>query len=210
MRVVNRFSWHKNPGDFAEKYLRQKYIKGLGLSFRKIRKDKIGRKPDGYILDSKGKKIALAEIKLVKYQRRSPGIQRITLDETIQRSIRSSKRQLRNINTGLPKIIYLIRDDPFMKPGTLRWAIFGKEVMMVRGGRTIFSGYSGLHPRYKEDDKFRDDTIAAVICYIPMLKDYCLWIYRNKNAQPIPAKLLDKSHIEELWDYNSKGLKRIM
>ena len=45
--LVNRFSWHKNNGDFAEFYFRNNYFKWIGLNFRKIRKDKKGKKPDG-------------------------------------------------------------------------------------------------------------------------------------------------------------------
>ena len=69
LRVVNRYSYHKYSGDFAEKHFYRNYFKSIGLSFRKIRKDKIGRKPDGYIKDCHGNKIAIAEIKLVKYRK---------------------------------------------------------------------------------------------------------------------------------------------
>ena len=127
MRVVNRFSWHKQHGDFAEKYLRNNYFRDIGLKFRKIRKDKEGKKPDGYILDKNSQKIAIVEIKLIKSQKRKPGIvQEITLNETIMRAIHRAKKQLDTINENLPKIIYLIRDDIFLKPETIRWAIFGR------------------------------------------------------------------------------------
>lgn len=210
IKLVNRFSWHKNHGDFAEKHLRYKYFKNIGFSFRKIRKDKKGKKPEGYVLNTFGKRIAIAEIKLITSQKRIPGVHIITLDETICRAIKKAKIQLKTINNNLPKIIYIIRDDVFFKAETLRWALFGKWMTLNREGKTIFNGYSGFFPRNKEDDKFRDNLISAVICYIPTLTGYSLWIYRNKNAPQIPNKLLDKKHIEEFWDYDSGRLKQVL
>lgn len=208
MRVVNRFSWHKHHGDFAEKYLRYIYFRKLGLSFRKIRKDKNGIKPEGYVLDENGEKIALVEIKLIKSQKRKSGVHIITIDETIQRAIRSAKKQLRAIDTDLPRIIYLIRDDVFFKEESLRWALFGKWTTVCRGSMTIFNGYSGFYPRTREDNKFRDNLLSAVICYLPTLKGYSLWVYQNKDATSVPTKLLDKKNAEEIWNYNSHSLKR--
>jgi len=209
IKVVNRFSWHKNPGDFAEKHVRSKYFKDIGFGFRKIRKDKKGKKPEGYILGTAGKRIALVEIKLITRQKRARGVHIITLDETIRKAIKKAKVQLRTINSNLPKIIYIIRDDVFLKPETLRWALFGKWMTVDRGGKTIFSGYSGFFPKNKEDNKFRDNLISAVVCYIPTLTNYSIWIYRNKNAPKIPNKLLDKKHLKEFWDYDSSGLEKI-
>ena len=209
-KLVNRFSWHKHSGDFAEKHLISKYFKDIGFSFRKIRKDKNGKKPDGYILNSARKKVALAEIKLITSKKRVQGVHITTLDETIRKAIKKAKTQLRTINSNLPKIIYIIRDDVFLKSGTLRWALFGKwKTVISRGGKTIFNDYSGFFPQNKEDNKFRDNLISAVICYMPTLTGYSIWIYRNKNAPKIPKKLLNKKHLEEFWDYDSSELKQV-
>lgn len=119
--LIGRFTEHKNAGDFAEAFLRKYYFPELGLKFRKIRKDKKGKKPDGYILNKNNKKIALAEIKLIKKKVRTLGIvQDIQTDITIHKAIRKAKKQLRTIKNNLPKVIYLIGDDLFVKPTTIR------------------------------------------------------------------------------------------
>lgn len=205
MRVVGRFSWHDKPGDFAEQYFHNKYFHDIGLSFRKIRKDKVGKKPDGYILD-RGRKIALAEIKLIKRQERGTAVQIITIDGTIRRAIRKAKEQLKTIDDGLPKIIYLIGDDTFFKPKSLRAGIFGKYVTDRQG----FTNHMGFYPKYKEYDNLRDGLISAIICYIHNLEGYNLWTYVNRSVGLIPLKILDKAHLEELWEYSpAKYLKKI-
>ena len=209
IKVIDRFSWHKHHGDFAEKYLRLTYLPSLGLGFRKIRKDKKGKKPEGYVLDNKKQRIALIEIKLIRNQKREPRIiHLIKLDETIQRSIRSAKTQLKTIDTDLPKILYIIRDDIFLKPETFRQAIFGKWITVCCGKKTIFNDYSGFYFKSKQDNKMRDDFLSAIICFIPTLRGHTLWVYKNKKAKALPYKLLDKKHVEELWEYDSKSLKR--
>ncbi len=211
MRVVNKFSWHESPGDFAERYFLRHYFRNVGLRFRKIRKDKQGKKPDGYIKDASGKRIAVAEVKLITYHHRSPGIQRITLDTTVKRHIHTAKKQLRTETSELPKIIYLIGDDSFFKPVIFRSALFGKWNTVVRGGvGQVFNGHSGFFSKSKTDDKFHDGLISAVICYIPTMRDYTLWIYRNRDSLHLPKILLDRKHIGELWDYDSRKLRQII
>ncbi len=209
MRVVNSFSWHKQHGDFAERHLRQNYFKKLCLSFRKIRKDKNGTKPDGYILNG-DQKIALAEIKLIKYQKQKstsgPIMPKITVDATVRRTISRAKKQLRAINTKLPKIIYLINDAAFLNQEMIRCGIFGKWITTLQDDNILRGGHSGLYTENKNDNKFHDNIVSAIICYVPKLKEYNLWIYLNKNSIPIPQELLDKNHIEELWEYYRSGL----
>lgn len=216
--LTDRFTWHKNAGDFAEKYFRKNYFSKLGLKFRKIRKDKKGEKPDGYILNKNNQKIALAEIKLIERKvRKLEIVQAINTDETVKNDIRKGKSQLKVIDCNLPKIIYLIGDDIFVKSIMIRMAIFGKWIIMnsfVDGRRkTIFEGHSGFYPKFKEDNKMGDNIISAIICYKPLLKGYKLYIFRNKGSIPLPGILLDKTHIAEIWDYSSNtsmiSLKRI-
>jgi len=208
--LTGRFTWHKNAGDFAEKYFRKNYFSKIGLKFRKIRKNKEGKKPDGYILNKNNRKIALAEIKLIKSKVRKPGIaQFIKIDETIRRSIKKAKKQLKTIDDNLPKIIYLIGDDIFVKPKIVKIAIFGKLKIVIRiidGKRqTIFAGHSGFYEKFKKDNKMYDNLISAVICYKPTLKGYKLYIFRNKGSVPLPIIFLDKRHIAEMWDYSSNA-----
>lgn len=132
IRVVGRFSWHEQPGDFAERWFLRNYFRGINLSFRKIRKDKNGKKPDGFVLDQK-RKVALAEIKLIKRREREPGVQKITTDDTVKSAIDKAKKQLGAINSELPKIIYIIGDDTFLKPESLRSGIFGKRKILSDG-----------------------------------------------------------------------------
>lgn len=208
--IVSRFSWHKGAGDFAEGYFRRTYFKGIGLRFRKIRKDRKGKKPDGYVLDQSKIKIALAEIKLIKFKKRSAGVQLIKTDSTISNALRGAKKQLKAIDDKYPKIIYLIRDESFFKPITVRQAIFGKWKTTTLGEIIVFNNHSGLDYKSREDNKLRDTVISAIICYIPVMKGYKLWIYRNQLAKPVPNVFLDKSHIEELWDYDGASLRRII
>lgn len=70
IQIVNLFSRYKNKGDVAEKYLRKNYFETLSLYFRKIRKSKEGKKPEGYVLDKNNKKIALVEIKCIIFKDR--------------------------------------------------------------------------------------------------------------------------------------------
>lgn len=210
LRVVNRFSWHGQPGDFAERYLRNVYFPSLGLRFRKIRKDKQGPKPDGYVLQN-GRKIALIEIKLVTLVRRARGVQRITVSETVRTAIRQAKRQLGQILSKLPRIIYLIRDEPFFRSETAKCAIFGEHISVDRGGRRIYDGYAGFYPPNREDNKFRDGALSGVICFVPGLRNhnYELWIYRNRVAPRILRILLDGRHVREFWDATSNGLRSV-
>ena len=208
--LTNRFTWHTNAGDFAEKYLRKNYFSKLGLKFRKIREDKEGEKPDGYILNRNNQKIALAEIKLIESKVRKLGItQSIKTDETICRAIRKAKKQLKTIDDNLPKIIYLIGDDIFVKPEIVKIAIFGKLQIVMRtinGKRqTIFEGHSGFYEKLKEDNKMYDNLISAIVCYKPTLSGYKLYTFRNKGSVPLPNILLDKRHIVEMWDYSSNA-----
>lgn len=215
--LVNRFSWHRESGDFAERHFRQNYFSGIGLSFRKIRKDRKGQKPDGYVLEKSKNRIAVVEIKLIqynkKYNTKAGGklqLQRITTDATTRAAIRKAKKQLQCVATDLPKIVYLIRDDSFLKSYILRAAIFGNWKTVMRGDEVIFNGHSGFDKKTKEDNKMRDRILSAIICFVPLLNGYKLWVYRNKLAKPIPKKFLDRTHIEELWDYDVSSLKKII
>lgn len=209
--VVNRFSWHKNCGDFAESYFKRNYFKELNLSFRKIRKDKKGKKPDGYILDSNRDKIAVVEIKLIQNQDRETNeAQFIKIDETITRSIKSAKKQLHTIDEDLPRVVYLILDDISARFEMVKIAIFGKRITIdntIHG--TIYNGYSGFYKKYREDNKLRDNLISAIICYKKTLNSCEIYIIRNSDSIKLPSVLRDKKHLKELWDYNSKRLKRI-
>lgn len=206
--IVKRFSGHKNPGDFAERYFRQNYFKGIGLKFRKIRKDKKGKKPDGFVLDKKQNMIALAEIKLIEYKNRGNEFQRINTDDTVRNSILGAKKQLKAMNIDLPRIIYLIRDDTFLNPEALRQAIFGKQEMIVQGGEIVFNYYSGFNYKTRKNNKMMSNTISGIICYVPMMNEYKLWVYINKQAKPVPNELLDSKHVEELWDFDGICLKK--
>src|SRR3989338_11373249 len=114
MRIIKRFSWHKQSGDFAESFLRKNFFSSLGLKFRKIRRDKKGKKPDGWILQDK-QKIALSEIKLIKYSEKSDltRVHRVTIDRTIQRALAKAREQKKRINKKHPKKIFLIFYDDF-------------------------------------------------------------------------------------------------
>jgi hypothetical protein len=208
--VVNRFSWHKNHGDFAELYFRKNYFKGLDLSFRKIRKDKRGKKPDGYILDKDKNKIAVAEIKLIKSQNQTTNaIHSIKIDETITRAIKGAKKQLQIVKDDLPKVIYLILDDIFSKFKTVKTATFGKWITIhdtIHG--TIYNGYSGLCTKYAKNNKLRDNLISAIVCYKKTQNSYKIYIIKNSDSIKLPFVLLDKKHLEEFWDYNFKRLKK--
>lgn len=80
----------------------------------------------------------------------------------------------------------------------------------MRGGETVFNDYSGFDSKTREDNKMRDEVLSAIICFVPILKGYKLWVYRNKLARSLPNRLLDENHIEELWDYDGACLKRVI
>lgn len=196
IRLLNRF---KN-GYFAEEYFRKKYFPGLGLSFRKIRKDKNGLKPDGWILKNQ-EKIALAEIKLIKFQTHL-GIGRVTVDRTIKHSISQAKKQLKSILTHLPKLLYLIGDDVFVESVSILRALFGDWIIIERQGvGVIFSGYKGFHPNYFQHNKFRDNALSGAICYLLLDKGYELLVFQNQFASLIPVELLNKRNVKEWWVY---------
>lgn len=206
--IVNRFSWHKYHGDFAEIYFRKNYFKGLGLNFRKIRKDKKGVKPDGYILDQDKNKIAIAEIKLIKNQEEQNNeVCLITIDKTITSSVKKAKKQLKAVDNNLPKVVYLILDDISANINAVKTAIFGKWI--IRTGQKNYQGYSGLCNIYRKNNKLRDNLLSAVVCYKKTLNSYKIYIIRNSDSIDLPEVLLDKKHLEELWGYNNKRFKRI-
>jgi len=211
MRITKRFSWHPRSGDFAEKYFRKVYLPSLGLNFRKIRKDKKGSKPDGWILLGK-KKIALAEIKLITYNDRSEtahkGVVKITIDETIQHAISSAKKQLKNIKTILPKILYLILDDPFANSKSILDATFGPWITVECAGKTVYNGQRGFHPRkkYPQDNKILGDWLSAMLCLIPDTERYKLLLFRPQNSIKLPDKILPIETIEETWEYSENSL----
>lgn len=203
--IVNRFSQHKCPGDFAETYFRKNYFKGLDLNFRKIRKDKNGVKPDGYILNNDKNKIAVAEIKLIKNQeKQSDEAYLVTIDETITRTIKKAKKQLKTIG-GLPKIVYLILDDISARFKTVKSAILGRWITETNSnGKIIYNNYSGLRNKESEDNKLRDNLLSAVVCYKKTLNSYKIYIIRNTDSIDLPRVLLDQKHLIELWGYNCK------
>lgn len=205
-RMINRFSWHKQHGDFAEQHLLRKYFPLLNLKFRKIRKDKIGKKPDGWIIEN-NKKIALAEIKLIKYKQLKTGIvQKINTPKTIERAINYSKNQLKNINTELPKITYLLGDEIFFNETSIRWAIFGPEILKEKNGKVIYRGPKGLvEKRY---NLFRDDILSAVICYILTTNGYEIWVFKNSTSKELPKKLFDLNNLKIFYNYDGSSLKK--
>lgn len=210
MRVVSRFKKKKNSGEKAELYLRKKYFPHLDLKFRKIRKDKVGRKPEGWILE-KGQKIALAEIKLIEYQTKSkgsPNFSAIHVDRTVQKTISYAKKQLVTIKTKLPKLLYLIADETFVDADTILDAIFGPWTITERAGKIIFQGPRGINPstskKYKQDQKFSDNLLTAIICYIPHTDGHRIWLFENRSSIQLPNILRDKKNLEEFWVYNNK------
>lgn len=208
--IVNRFSYHKSPGDFAESYFRRTYFKNIGLGFRKLWRDKEGEKPDGFILNCKRERIAIAEIKLIQYNRRvGEGFHRLHTPQTVRQAMRKARQQLHAVKADLPKIIYLIRDDSFLKSRVLKIAIFGDLVTVFCGDEILFQGHSGFRNKTRSDNKFRNNDVSAVICFVPLQRGYKLWIYKNELATPIADVILDKSHCEELWSYDGTFLKRI-
>lgn len=198
LRVINRFE----DGDFAEEYFRKRYFSSLGFSFRKIRRDKSGLKPDGWVLKNH-KKVALAEIKLIRFQTHI-GAGRVTVDKTIKNLIHLAKKQLKNISTPLPKICYLIGDDIFVESTSILQALFGKWIIIDRRGvGIIFRNYKGFHPNYSQYNKFRDNVLSAVICYLHLNREYELLVFQNQFAPSVPVELLDEDNIKEWWVYTS-------
>lgn len=87
----------------------------------------------------------------------------------------------------------------FFKPEIVRRAIFGKLITIDNSQKgAVFNNYSGFYYKRKKDNKMSDDLISAIICFIKTVEGHKLWIYRNKNINLLPNKLLDKKNIEEL------------
>lgn len=210
-RIVNRFSWHSDFGNFAEKDFRRNYFVPIGLQCRKIKIDNKNKKPDIYIKDSKYQNIAIAEIKAIKYKEYGDGCSYINIIETINYAIVRAKKQLASFKSELPKIIYLIGDNSFVKPKTLIPSIFGKwKTKINRNGQIIFNNYSGLDLCDSKDNIMADNLISAIICYIPLLdKSYDIWSIFNKDSVKIPNKLIDKKHIKKCWEYNKNIIQEI-
>ncbi|MBU0577363.1 hypothetical protein KKF73_02270, partial [Patescibacteria group bacterium] len=201
-----------------EEFLRKKYFKQLGLSFRKIRKDKKGNIPDGWILNSKNERIALAEIKLIKesFKDMKGGVMTITIDKTILNKIKKAKKQLKTIKTDLPKLIYFIVDDSFVSPRIIADALFGPWITIENEGKVIYDGPRGLNlkssKKYQQDNKFKDDYLSGIVFYVSQSDSYKIWLFQNKNSVPIPQSLFDKHKLVELWSYENKptiNVKRI-
>lgn len=209
MRITKRFSWHKNSGEFAENFLRKKFFPSLGLRLKKIRKDKKGRIPDGWILQDK-QKIALAEIKLIKYSPTSglERVHRVTIDKAIQDAIDRAKKQLKNFDTTLPKILYLILDDPYADSRAVLDAAFGPWITVTRGEKTIFNGPRGFHPtkKAKQDNKILGSWLSAIFCYISDTRGHKLLLFRPQNPAKISDRLMPIEAIEEIWEYSESSV----
>jgi hypothetical protein len=212
MRITKRFSWHEHGGDFAENFLRKNFFSSLGLRFRKIRRDKLGKKPDGWILRGK-QKIALSEIKLIQYSPKNnlKGVRWNTIDRTIQHAIAGAKPQLQNIKTTLPKIIFLIFDDPFAKARSVLDAVFGPWITVERGGKIIFNGPRGFHPTQKtaQDNIIFGNWLSAIFCYIPDTDGYKILLFQQQNPPvKIPDELMPTEAIQERWEYSETLVKK--
>ncbi len=209
MRITKRFSWHKKSGEYAEDFLRKKFFPSLGLKLRKIRKDKKGTIPDGWILREK-QKIALAEIKLIKYSPSSDleHVHRITIDKAIQGAIDGSKKQLKDFDTKLPKILYLILDDSYADSRMVLKAAFGPWITVIRGGKTIYNGPRGFHPekKAKQDNKILGSWLSAIFCYIPDTDGHKLLLFKPKNPAEIPNELMPTEAMQEIWEYSETSV----
>ena len=210
MRITKRFSWHKQSGDFAESFLRKSFPSSLGLRFRKIRRDKKGKKPDGWILRDK-QKIALSEIKLITYSAKSAlkGVHRVSIDRTIQRALARAKEQLQSIKTTLPKIIFLILDDPFANSRSILDAAFGPWITVTRAEKIIFNGPRGFHQtqRTSQDNKIFKNWLTAIFCYIPDTSGYKLLLFQQHNPPTkLPDELMQTEAIQEIWEYSQTSV----
>jgi len=212
MRITKRLSWHKKSGDFAENFLRKKFFPSLGLKFRKIRKDKKGKIPDGWILRGR-QKIALAEIKLIKYSPNSDlkSVHRVTIDKAIQDAIASAKKQLKDFTTTLPKILYLILDDSFADSRSVLDAAFGPWITVTRDGKTIFNSPRGSHPTKKaaQDNKIFGSWLSAIFCYLPDTEGYKLLLFKPQNPANVPDELMPTEAIQEIWEYSETSARKI-
>lgn len=210
--MTKRFSWHSKSGGYAEDYLIKKIFPSLGLEFDKIQENNEEKNPDGWILRNK-QKIALTEIKLIKYHSKSntahSGVVRITIDRPIQDAISRAKKQFKSIKTNLPKILYLILDDPFAKSKSILAAAFGPWITIERAGKTVYNGPRGFHPikKLKQDNKILGNWLSAIICYIPDTEGYKLLIFTPQNMiDKIPKELMPTEAIQEKWEYSDKSI----
>lgn len=217
MRVVKLFSYQKEAGIRAENYLIEKFFPSLGLVFEKIPKNE-GNTPDGWILDD-GQKIALAEIKLIRHEKETKhqlssgaiGVHLIEIDKTIQSRISSAKKQLKTVETNLPKILYLVLDDSFADSRSVLDAAFGPWVTVTRiSGQTIYNGPRGFHPteKMKQDNKILGDWVSAIFCYLHDTDGYKLLLFRRAEGKILPTKLMPTEAIEEIWEYSETSIVR--
>lgn len=211
MIIVGRYNWPSRSGHYAENFLIKKFFPSLGLRFRKIRKDKRGPVPDGWILRDK-QKIALAEIKLIKYSfsNDTQKVHRITIDSAIQDAIDRAKKQLKNFDTELPKILYLIFDDSFANSRSVLVAAFGPWRTIIRDGRIIYNGPRGFHPTQKaeQDNKILGSWLSAIFCYIQDTNKYKLLLFKPQNLTKIPDELMPIEAIQEIWEYSETTIVR--
>lgn len=211
MRATKRFSWHGKSGEYAEGCLIEEFFPSLGLEFQKIQENKERKNPDGWILRNK-KKIALAEIKLIKYSpaNGTRGAHRITIHKAIQGAIDRAKKQLKNFDTKLPKILYLIFDDPFANSRSVLEASFGPWITVERSGQVIYNGPRGFHStkKAKQDNKIFGNWLSAMICYIPDTNGYKLLIFKSQNSTIIPNELIPNEATQEIWEYSNTLILR--
>lgn len=210
MRVVNQFSAYKESGDVAERFILEIYFPRIGLRFEKLPRRESTPTPEGYVLDN-GTRKALIEVKLCTYNKRliGAGFQRLNINKKIYDKIKDAKKQLQSITERhtFPKIVYIVADDGFVNPRNLACGIFGPVI-------TIFpeciTGHESFFSKWYLRNQFHDNFLSAIVCYVPTVNGYKLWVYTNELSNKIPEQLLDKNHIEELWIYNSKNLEALL
>lgn len=200
-RYVNRFSWNTDP-NFAERRFIATFFKQFGFRFRKIRTSNKNKTPDGWILDCDGRKIALAEIKLIRFKVRPPrAVSRITIDRTIRRALDSAKNQLETREDELPRIVLLIADDHFVSSDSVRDALFGEWITTMRGEEIIFEGHRSWNYKNESRDLMLNHKISAVFSCHSTPDGYQLMIIQDTNSFKIPHIFHRKKWTNEHWLY---------
>lgn len=216
--VCNKYNSYKN-GDDAEQDITKTYFSSIGVTFNKIEPIK-GEKgtektPDGY-LSINGENIALIEVKFIAERSEGRGKQgefeKIKTDDAIRRQIKNAKKQLGNIESDLPKIIYLTNNEIFFDPDDVVTGAFGKlEIHFIKDVK-LYETYRGLSSKPNEN-LFSDNLISGIISYQQIgtnhskTLDYNLWIIENKETKSIPKVLFDNSHLKFHLEYSSERLK---
>ncbi len=192
----------RGNGTDAEKFFITTYLDSHHLGFEKI-KETNTKTPDGYITDRNRRRIALIEVKLVTHgKRESHGPEEEKIHKTIGRQISKAKKQLKQIETNLPKVVYLIGDDPAIESNSLKRALFGEWMSQIyeRAG-LVFNWYKGFHPVYRKSNKFRDDVLSGVICLVSDGSSFKSIVVENNTFQNLPFELIDNTDIIEHTQY---------